>query len=330
MSKFPFVYCEATGELVEPEEVIELYLSTGTLPYLQCPDEHCRLEHPTTEMTPVCCNPDNPCADMIPHFRTHPRHIHSKTCLYESLSAYTNHVMKHKKKYLEYSPDANLLKTLKGIQDTSFLPDDYVSEFKPLAEIKSINIEAAKLLSQGKTRKEAYSIARCKIPHTTSKLAIIIDMAEALEETKERDKVPLALPGRRNATYEKAFLSIYSLKHDYTTPYIFCGGAKIHKVSDGFMAIYSRPLAYYHPDYPHIAAITPLPQKSLKPFLQKELEHYATTQETCYIYSFSTHFLKESACPYGEFKCCVVIEPITLGSIVIRERCLKRSAKSNS
>lgn len=330
MSKFPFAYCETTGGLVEPEDVIGLYLSTGILPYLQCPDEHCRVENPDTEITPVCCNPDKPCADLGPHFRTHVKHGHSKNCMYESLREHTNHVLKHKNEYLKHSPDANLLKSLEGIKDTSFLPDVYVTEFKPISEVESIEKEAKKLIHTGKSKQEAYCIARCVVQHTTSKLSTIIDMAEALDKTKERSKVPLSLPGRRKATYENAFLSVYSLKHDYTTPYILCGGVKIHKSVDGFVAVYAKPLQYYHPDYPDISAITPLPADKVKPFLQRDLEHYAETGEICYLYSFSTHCLKESACPHADLNCCVVITPITFGAIVIRERCLNRSPKSNS
>lgn len=329
MSKFPFAYCEKTGEFVEPEEIADMYLQERDLPRLQCPDELCRKDKPGTEITPVCCNPDKPCKNMSPHFRTHVKHEHSEHCPYEDLKKNTEYILSHKKLYKAFSPESNLLRSLKGVQDTSFLPDLYVSEFKPTSEVDAIHREAQKYVRSGTTKNEAYRIARCCVPHTTSRLSLVIDMAEALDATNERDIVPLSLPGRAKATYESAFLSIYSLRHDYTTPYILCAGAKVHSLCGGFMLNYVNPLQRYHPSFPDIYAVTPLARDGLKPLLIRELEHYAETEETCFVYSLSTHCLKENTCPDAALNCCVVIAPITSGSIVIRERCLKRSQKSN-
>lgn len=330
MSKFPYAYCPSLQQDLEPEDLLEMSLLHEDLPYLQCPDEHCRKIHPDTEITPVCCNPRKPCEGMRPHFRTHTGDKHSDGCHYEILKQHTDYILSNKKEFRKLPSATNILRTLKGIQDTSLLPDEYIHEFRPTSEMNAIKSKAQEYIQAGHTRDSAYRMARCSVPHTTSRLSLIIDMADALEETYEREKVPLVLPGRKNATYETAFLSVYSLQHDYGTPYILCGDARVRATPDGFLLTYKYPLRNYHPDFPDIRALTPLKRQGMRPLLIRELEHYAESQQICYVYSFSTHRLNESTCPDPALNCCAVIEPITSGSIVIRDRCLKRSKKSSS
>ena len=231
MPKFPFVWSESQQTFWEPEDVRDHYEQYKLNPNdLRCPDENCRLEYPQTTLIPVCCNPDEPCSKNSPHFRTHTKGIHSDVCLYGTLGEETDYIVNHKKEFCNIFPyKNNILLELNGVKDTSLLADEYIKEFNPHTEVEEIKKYANTYRKNGLQKNESLRMARCKVPHRTSKLEHIIIMAEELEKTKERDKAHLALPGRPNTTYEKAFLSINSLKHNYTTPYIYCGLANIVK-----------------------------------------------------------------------------------------------------
>lgn len=327
MPKYPFAWSPKRSNTVKPEEVAEMILRERVKPDLKCPDKQCRTEHPSSKIIPVCCDPRDPCADMPPYFRMGPKHKHRYECPYEEVAEQTEYVVDHKKQYEEYSPDANLLRTIKGIQDTSLLPDAYIAQYDPAAEYREIQHEADRLAKSGYSRKEAVRIARCRVPQRTGSLSLVVAMRERLEIYGEPDKIPLSLPNRPTTTYAKAFFSIAQLREHYRTPYILHGEAKIFEVDSGYVVAYKSTLTKYVSNYKEVCAFTFIDRDHNETPLQRDMKHYAESNEICCVYSFSTHRLNERTCPDSDLNLCVVIEPITSDEVVIRKRCVKWSSK---
>lgn len=325
MSKFPLAYCNAMQTYVDPDDARDICVRTGKVPVLMCPDEGCRQEKPDTKISAVCCDPKKECSS-LPHFRTYPEHQHSENCPYEIHKIHTEYILSHKKDFCAYNPAANILKNIDGI-DTSTLPDEYITQFAPKDFLETIEQEAKKQILRGTKQNRAYQIARCIVPQKTSRLSLVVDMALKLDKKGMRAAVPLVLPERSTANYYNAFLSIYSLKYDYFTPYIYCGVANVVTSKNGYMIIYKYSIKKYHPDYPELPAVTPIEREHYRPSFLEELSGYAASGEDCRVYSFSTHCLKENTCPADDTKRCVVIEPRTRDAVVIRDRCLKREEK---
>lgn len=332
MSKFPLAYCPSTESDVSTDQVIDICIETDLIPLLRCADPQCRHSIPQTQMKAVCCDPKKPCTKMPPHFSTYPNHNHADECIFQKLSAHTDYILRNKEKFKLFAPDANICRTLNGIADTSYIPDEYVVQYDPRDFLKDIDEEAKRQqMRYGKSADDAYRIARCIIPQRTSSLESIVDIAERLQKTNERELVFLSLPNRKNATFVNAFFELRYLRQGFTTtPYIFYAYAKIKKHNDGYLALYESPLKYYHSDFPEIRAVTLIKAAEHRPLLLNKLEHYASSGKSCCIYSFSTHRLNENTCPDMDLNRCVVIEPRTRDSVVIRNRCLNRPEKSNS
>lgn len=329
MLKFPQAWHHVRQELLEPEDVRDIFAETGEIPELLCPDEACRKEKPKTRVSCVCCKPGEQCKSP-PHFRTYPKHAHSNKCQYEVLGNHTRYVLKHKEKFRPFNPDANLLKEFGEDIDTTFLNDAYVLEYAPHEFMETVREKKQEYIKRGHDPDTATQIARCLVPQETSRLALVVDMAQKLSENGAgtREQVPLALPGRPNANYHNAFLMLASLKHYYSTPYILCGEAHVLAASGGYIIKYKNILKDYHPDFPDLPACTPINSNMYKSAFLDELNGYAASGEICSVYSFSAHDLKENTCPMLDIKRCVVIEPRTRDSIVIRKRCLKRELNS--
>lgn len=340
MAKFRSAWCEARQQVMTPEDVADFILSTYAKPVLKCPDENCRRAEPATELVAVCCDPrDTKCAFM-PHFRTKPGNRHAENCRYGLWSNATDYVLSNRKEFMTEFPDANLLKSIEGI-DCELLPDAFVESYEPMDFEQEVREAAEQYIKTGSSRAQALRKARCAIPQKTSRLALIVDMAMKLatigkKQTgtyegadKLRKSVPLDLAGR-HTNYFQAFLSVSSLRSDYKTAYILCGEAIIHKTPDGYLAEYQKPLRHYSPDYPELPACTPLNPKLFRSAFMAEVEAYAASGEPCALYSFSTHDLKESTCPMGDKKRCVVIDPRFRDAVVIRKRCMKRSSQNKT
>lgn|GEM_PF-4047917 len=332
MSKFPLAYCTSMESDVSTDQVIDICTETGHIPLLQCADPQCRHSMPKTQMKAVCCDPQKPCTKMPPHFSTYPNHDHADECIFQKFAAHTEYILRHKEKFRQFAPDSNMLRALDGIADTSYIPDEYVVQYDPRDFLKDIDEEAKRQQTRhGKSADDAYRIARCIIPQRTSSLETIVDMAERLQKTNEREIVRLSLPNRQNANFANAFFNLRYLQENFTsTPYIFYAYAHIKEHQDGYLALYEYPLKNYDKDFPEIRAVTLINAAEHRPLLINKLEHYASSGKPCCIYSFSTHRLNENTCPDVDLKRCVVIEPRTRDSVVIRNRCLNRPEKSNS
>lgn len=329
MPKYPLAWCPNIPDMVKPEDVTEFILKEGYAPILQCPDEQCRVEYPDSRIVPVCCDPQAPCETRTKYFRIGPKNEHRKGCPYDEIAEETAYVISHKKQYREIAPEANLLRNIKGFDDTSLLPDEYIAQYYPSVEYDEILKKAEKLTKSGYSRKEAVRIARCCVPQRTSSLDLVVTMRERLQD-KNPKEVPLALPGRSRATYANAFFSISNLKENYLTPYILYGNAKIVAGKSGFIVAYVYPLAKYTEKYKELYAFSFIHHDNLKNSLKRDLVRFSESREICCIYSFSTHRLNESTCPDSDLNLCVVIEPITSDEVVIRKRCVKWSSKSSS
>lgn len=330
MARFPVAWCEEEGEHLSPLDVCDLWRHTRKEPVLQCPDEQCRKENPAARIIPVCCNPEAPCEKMAPYFRTGPEHPHRTGCRYAELAEAVDYILAHKKEFTE-DVDTNLLKNLKGIADTSLLPDRYLTAYDPKTELEEIEQEALKQIRTGKSRKEAIRLARAHVQHNTSSLKRIVEMCELLNKTGERELVPLSIPGRiRTATYKNAFFPVHKLHYDYKTAYIFYGCATIQKIEDGYLVVYSRELWYYHQDFPKFRAVMPIKQEACKKMLTRSLEYYAATQVECCVYTFCGHALKESDYPLSERKSCVLLSPKASDAIVVRENCLEEDCSKEN
>lgn len=323
MARFPVAWCEEERECLSPLDVCDLWRHTRKEPFLQCPDEQCRKENPAARIIPVCCNPEAPCKKMTPYFRTGPEHPHRKGCHYAELAEAVEYILAHRKEFVE-DADTNLLKNLKGIADTSLLPDGYLTAYDPKTELEKIEREAAKRIRDGSSRQKAIRLARASIPHKTGSLKRIVEMCELLDKTGERELVPLSIPGRiKAATYKNAFFPVHKLHSDYRTAYIFYGCATIKKEKNGYLVVYSRELRHYHQDFPNLRAVMPIKQEACKKMLTRELEYYAATQVKCCVYTFCSHALKKSNCPLSESKSCVFLSPKVSDAIVVRENCLE-------
>lgn len=329
MPKYPLAWCPSTPGLVKPEDVTEFILKEGYTPILQCPDEQCRMEHPTSHIVPVCCDPQSPCEVMPRHFRMGPKNKHRIGCPYEEVAEETAYIISHKKQYEGIAPEANLLRTVKGIEDTSLLPDEYIMRYDPSIEFREILTEAEKLTKSGYSRKEAVRMARCRVPQRTSSLDLVVTMRERLQGESPK-KVPLSLPGRPTATYANAFFSISNLRMNFQTPYILYGYAKIFAADNGYIIAYMYPLTKYTERYKELCAFSFVPHKNLKKSLTLDLERFSASNDICCVYSFSTHRLNERTCPDSALNLCAVIEPITFDEVVIRKRCVKWSSKRSS
>lgn len=329
MSKFPFAYCPAINDYVEPEDIIDMHINGNPIPRLQCPDDKCREDMPYTEIIAVCCDPQKPCINKNPYFRTGPTDKHSKNCRYNLYSESTDYIISHKDDYKMYAFNTNITKKLKSISDTSIIPDIYTTEYNPHAEYQAIEVDAQMRIRHGISHKRAYRLARCSTPHTTGSLSTIIRVAERLAAANEREKVNLSLPGRENANYKNAFFPVKKLKSHYKTSYILYGTASICRAENGFLCMYSHIINDYTPEYSKLCAMMPLPLNLCRPSLLRSLEYHAKHETKCCIYALSTHSLKENISHLGDKKSFVVIEPIIRGSVVIKKCCLNEFEKSN-
>lgn len=323
MTRFPVAWCPELKRDIEPEEVRDICADTGRIPELRCPDAACRQEMPQTRIITACCDPRVECS-RHPHFRTNPKHEHGKNCDYETWGKHTDYVLAHRDEFLPHFPESNLLRRINGI-DTTKLPDAFVVD-APTEFVAAMREQTDRYMRSGQARDTATRMARCAVPHKTRRLSLVVSMAHELDRLNEniRQTVPLTLPGRAHCNYNNAFLMVTSLKHDYVTPYIFCGKGHVLEVNGNYIIKYAFKLSNYHPDYPDLPACTPInPDLHTAAFLNM-LSEYAASGEPCYFYSFSTHALKESTCPMSDTKRCVVIEPRTRDCVVIRKRCLKR------
>jgi hypothetical protein len=334
MATFPTAYCPSESSDIDTAEARDIWLKTGDHPLLRCSDEDCRREHPATRLSAVCCDPENPCEGKIPHFRTYPGHRHSDTCRFSEFAKYTGDALARKNELRETMetlniPARNILLDIEGI-DTSLLPDEYILEFSPRDFVHEVKKEAEKRIRNGEKRDRAHQLARCSVPQKTGKLADVVAMGFALDEKQARGRVPLLLPGRKNAaTYANAFFSVYALRQHFQTPYIFCGDARVFTSDYGFFIHYRWQTRGYCEKFPELQIVTPIKEEFHRKSLLNELREIAAAGGICHVYSFSAHCLKEWTFPNGERKLCVVIEPKTRDSVVIRNRCLKRSEKSS-
>ena len=322
--KFTYAWCEKEQDLLTPLDVRDIWRQGDIEPLLQCPDEQCRKDNPGSRIIPVCCNPDAPCKKMQPYFRTGPEHPHSDSCGYAELAEATRYVMTHKNIFIDDNKEANLLRELEGVPDTSLLADEYLTIYDPQKELSEIAREAQRQRRLGKSKREALNWARASVPQKTCSLKKIVEMCELLDATKERPLVPLALPGRTSATYLSAFFRLPKLQEDFRTSYIFYGRAIIEKMKHGYLVKYCDPLRKYHPDYPDIRAITLIDSSVCKKRILQTLEEFSVTGETCCVYTFSDHRLNESTCPVSEMRSCVVITPKASDAVVIRKTCVKQ------
>lgn len=327
MTKFTYAWCEKEQDLLTPLDVRDIWRQNSAEPLLQCPDEQCRKENPASRIIPVCCNPDDPCEKMQPYFRTGPEHPHRTGCRYAELADAVDYILTHKKEFTE-DTQTNLVRNLKGISDTSLLPDGYLTAYDPKTELEEIERETAKRMRDGSSRQKAIRLARASVPHKTSSLKRIVEMCELLDKTGERELVPLSIPGRvKTATYKNAFFPVHKLHSDYKTAYIFYGCATIKKEKNGYLVVYSSELRHYHPNFPNLRAVMPLKQEVCKKLLMQELEYYATTQTMCCVYTFCDHTLKERDCPFSGSKSCVLLSTKVSNAIVVRENCLDEECR---
>jgi len=208
MTKLTYAWCEKEQDLLTPLDLRDIWRQNSAEPLLQCPDEQCRKENPASRIIPVCCNPDDPCEKMQPYFRTGPEHPHRTGCRYTELADAVDYILTHKKEFTE-DTQTNLVRDLKGISDTSLLPDGYLTAYDPKTELEEIERETAKRMRDGSSRQKAIRLARASVPHKTSSLKRIVEMCELLDKTGERELVPLSIPGRvKTATYKNAFFPV--------------------------------------------------------------------------------------------------------------------------
>jgi hypothetical protein len=335
MSKFPYAYCLETCELLTPDDITEYALSTGKMPRLACADAECRRERPDTRMSPVCCNPEEEChSTMIPYLRTYPKHSHSETCHYGEVSDNLDYIMSHRSEFTAHDLSSrNFSLRLKAIDDATVLPDKYLLKYDPREYKEAIQRETSRLSNDGSlSRKQAMRIALCKIQHKTSSLSLIVKIAEKLDKKDELHDVPLQIPGRASNTNSyNAFFNIHNLHESYKyTPYILYDYATIERQSSGYAVIYDKPIFNYCKAYQRLQAVTFISDDDLhdcrhNKSLSKLLNEYSQSEKGCCVYSFSTHCLNASNCPLLDVSECVVIEPRTLDSVVIRKRCINRS-----
>lgn len=340
MAKFRSAWCEARRQTMTPEDVADHILTQSAKPVLKCPDENCRKIKPATELVAVCCDPRNTECAFTPHFRTKQGDTHAENCLYGLWSHATDYVLSNRSEFSTEFPEANLLKSMGDIE-SELLPDAFVESYEPKDFELEVTEKVKQFMQGGSGREQALRKARCAIPQKTSRLALIVDMAIRLATIGKnktgsdegadnlRRSVPLDLAGRQT-NYFQAFLNVTSLGSDYRTKYILCGEAIIYKTLDGYIAEYQKPLRHYSPDYPELPAYTPLNPKLFRSAFMAEVKAYAASGERCAIYSFSTHDLKESTCPMGDKKRCVVIAPRFRDAVVIRKRCIKRSSQNKT
>ena len=329
MAKFPYAFCPTLNKEVLPAEVTDYILRNSQAPLLQCPDYNCRQDRPNTKLVAVCCDPRTPCENKISHFRTAPNNYHSENCGFLEFIENTDYILKHKSEFKEkVKQQNNILLDLKAYKDTSILPDGYTVEFAPQDFMREIRETTVKIESKGADRKTAYRLARCIVPQRTGRLADIVSAAFNLDAKRERALACLTLPGRKTvATYETAFLSVYSLQQHYSTPYIFCGDAKAIKNGDECIVKYNRTTRHYTDEHHELPITMVLNEQNCRKYILKDLLSYAKRDQTFHIYSFSTHSLKEFVFPNGEKTLCVAMEPRAQDSIVIKNRCLNRPRK---
>ncbi len=184
MAKYPLAYCLESQTDVTPDDVVDMYVTRGVKPTLQCADRSCHQARPATLINDICCDPENPCRKMEAHFKTYPEHEHSPECVFAKYAQHSEYILRHKAKFADIFPDANILKKLKGIEDTSVLPDEYCLEFHPRDFLDKIERKAQEQQRKfGYSSRQAYRMARCAVPQRTQSLALVVRLMEQLHET---------------------------------------------------------------------------------------------------------------------------------------------------
>lgn len=327
MAKFRRAWCKEIQEEMTTEDVTDFIVEHGQKPTLMCPDERCRQEMPGSRIVSVCCDPESNCSPQ--YFRINPGHKHGQSCTHAFLSAQTDYLLAHKKKFKAEFPDAVILRDdLQGIE-TDLLPEAFITEFSPQEFQDAVEKKTRFYQGAGVSRTEAVRRARCAVPQKTSKLGLLVDMAIKIDNLKQdkRQTVSLRLAGRK-CNYNNAFFRIEYLKQHFNTPYILCGKAIATEFENGFIIQYAYPIREYHPQYPNLTAFTYI-DSHYRPAFLAHLQRHAISGDPFYLYSFSRHVLSESNCPISaDTKRCVVIEPRTRDSVVIRSRCLKKEENS--